>query len=234
MPDPVTEPGRWAWDDDPAELRRVVDAGGVVAIPSESSYGLAADPRNAEGVEAIYSIKSRERGKPLLVLAADLEQLAPLGVDLDWPPLRRVASLWPAPLTFVVPVTDPRRVPATAGGATLAVRIPAHERLRALLRSVDSAWTGTSANASGEPPILDPRDLAPLLESCPRPTRWIDDGVLPGGPPSTLVAWDEEEKELRVLRPGAFDPSEIPFPETPTQTSPRLRDRPGLERPTTR
>lgn len=208
-------PRRWLWDDDPAQLKRVIDAGGVVAIPSESSYGLAADPSSSDGVEAIYSIKDRDRGKPLLVLAADLEQLEPLGVDLDWPPLRRVASVWPAPLTFVVPVARPGAVPATAGGATLAVRIPAHERLRALLRSVNSAWTGTSANASGEPPILDPRRLAPLLDRSPRPTRWIDDGVLPGGPPSTLVAWDETNDELRVLRPGAFDPSAIPPSESP-------------------
>jgi tRNA A37 threonylcarbamoyladenosine synthetase subunit TsaC/SUA5/YrdC len=98
-------------------------------------------------------------------------------------------------------------VPAAAGGATLAVRVPAHERLRDLLRSVRSPWTATSANSAGEPSILHPKDLEPLLEPLLQsaPVALIDDGLLPGGPPSTLVTWDEAVGIFRVLRAGRFE-----------------------------
>lgn len=199
---------RWHWGDDPAELVAVVDAGGVVAIPSESSYGLAVDPRNRRGVEAVYRIKGRDRGKPLPVVAADAGQLLLVGVDPTAEPVRRVAACWPAALTLVAPLaTAAQDVPAAAGGATLAVRVPAHERLRDLLHSVGCPWTATSANASGDDPILHPDALEPLLRPLLGhvPTVIVDDGELPGGPPSTLVVWDEAERGFRVLRAGRHD-----------------------------
>lgn len=196
---------RWHWGDDPAELVAVLEAGGVVAIPSESSYGLAVDPRNRRGVEAVYFLKQRDRGKPLPVVAADAAQLACLGVDPDSAIVRRVAEHWPAALTLVAPLQSD--VPAAAGGATLAVRVPAHDRLRALLRSVASPWTATSANSAGEPPILHSDDLETLLSPllAKAPAAIVDDGELPGGPPSTLVVWDADAAAFRVLRAGRVD-----------------------------
>src|SRR4030095_1998211 len=72
----------WHWGDPIAPLRDLLRRGGVLAIPTESSYGLAADPRNPAGVEAIYRIKGRETGKALPVVVAGREQLAPLGIRL--------------------------------------------------------------------------------------------------------------------------------------------------------
>ena len=98
---------------DPIEpLRALLARGGVLAIPTESSYGLGADPRNPEGVEAIYRIKRRERGKPLPVVVADLAQLADLGIDPGLPILEALAACWPAPLTAVLPIARP--LPAAA------------------------------------------------------------------------------------------------------------------------
>lgn len=190
---PLWRPG------DPIEpLRALVARGGVLAIPTESSYGLGADPRNRIGVEAIYRIKEREAGKPLPVVVAGLEQLLDLGIDPGLPILEVLSACWPAPLTAVLPIARP--LPAAAGEATLAVRIPAHEGLRRLLAALGHGLTATSANRSGEAPILDPAAAAELLAGSDAAV--VDGGILPGGPPSTLVAI--EASGPVVLRTGSF------------------------------
>lgn len=200
---------RWRFGDDPAPLRQHVTAGGVLAVPTESSYGLAADARSADGVEAIYRIKERDRGKPLPVILARVEQLADLGVDPDDPAVRAIAPLWPSALTLVAAASTPPA--AGAGGATLAVRVPAHDGLRALLRDVGCAMTATSANRAGESPVLDPADLDALLDG--HPAIVVDGGVLAGGPPSTLVAPPvAPSTNWQILRHGRFDPSHLPAP----------------------
>ena len=197
---------RWRWGEPVEPLAQRLATGEVLAIPTESSYGLAVDPRNRDGVETIYRIKSRERGKPLLVLVADLDQALRLGVRADLPELEILRQVWPAPLTAVLPLAESRdedRLPARAGCATLAIRVPAHTRIRRLIRDVGCPLTATSANRAGEAPVLEPDDLEGLLRGF-RATL-IDDGPLPGGPPSTLVQWSDGQP--RILRAGAFDPA---------------------------
>ncbi|MEM1206953.1 MAG: L-threonylcarbamoyladenylate synthase [Acidobacteriota bacterium] len=212
----MAEATPWRDGDDPEPLRALVASGGVLAIPTESSYGLAADPRSADGVAGIFRLKGRPGGEALPVVIADLDQLGPLGVDLDDPVLRAVAGAWPAPLSLVVGTNRPW--PAGAGRTTLAVRIPAHPGLRRLLRTLGCALTATSANRSGAPPILDPAHLHPLLGRAPQdggedkgmPTfRIFDGGVLSGGPPSTLVLWNRSARDFQVLRPGRFATSDL-------------------------
>ena len=186
-------------------LRALLARGGILAIPTESSYGLAVDPRSSAGVEAIYRVKSRERGKPLPVVAADLAQLAALGVTLEDEGVRRAARMWPAALTVVAPIAEP--LPATAGALTLAVRIPDHVELRALLSAVGTALTATSANLSGEPPLLDPAEVADLLAA--EDAIVVDGDILSGGPPSTLVTWSGAS--WTVLRDGRFPFSSLPI-----------------------
>jgi L-threonylcarbamoyladenylate synthase len=191
----------WRWGEPLEPLRVLLARGGVLAIPTESSYGLGADPRNPAGVEAVYRIKGREAGKPLPVVVADLGQLAGLGISPDLPILERLSACWPGPLTAVLPLRRPvPALPAAAGGATLAVRIPGHERLRELLAALGHGLTATSANRSGGEPVLDPATAAELLAG--EDAMVIDDGVLPGGAPSTLVAI--EETGPVVLRTGGF------------------------------
>lgn len=192
----------WRPDDPIEPLCALLARGGVLAIPTESSYGLGADPRNPEGVEAIYRIKGRERGKPLPVVVSDVRQLRDLGIDPGLPILEALAACWPAPLTAVLPIARP--LPATAGESTLAVRIPAHEGLRRLLADLGHGLTATSANRSGGAPILDPDGAAELLAGADpgAGAAVVDGGILPGGPPSTLVAI--EASGLVVLRTGSF------------------------------
>jgi tRNA A37 threonylcarbamoyladenosine synthetase subunit TsaC/SUA5/YrdC len=126
----------------------------------------------------------------------------------------------------------PENVPAAAGGATLAVRVPAHDRLRDLLRSVRSPWTATSANSAGDPPILRPKDLESLLEPLliTAPAAVIDDGELPGGPPSTLVAWDESAGAFQVLRAGRFEMGErLPTMSPTSHTTRHTTDSNGMK-----
>ena len=191
----------WRPGEPVAPLCALLARGGMLAIPTESSYGLAVDPRSAAGVEAIYRVKARERGKPLPVVASDLEQLAALGIALDDETIRRAARLWPAALTVVAPIAQP--LPASAGESTLAVRIPDHAELRSLLPLLGTALTATSANRSGEPPLLDPAEVADLLAG--QDALVFDGGSLPGGPPSTLAKWTGTS--WNVLRAGRFPPS---------------------------
>lgn len=199
---PASEPRSAHGGPSRADLVVLLDRGGVLAIPSESSYGLGADPTSARGVAAIYRIKGRPPVKALPVVAADLAQLAALGVDIEAPIVRWAGAHWPAALTVVAPRrADAPPLPAAADTDTLAVRIPAHDGLRRLLRALGRPLTATSANRAGADPILRPAALEPLLRG--HDAAIIDHGTLPGGVPSTLVTWGDGG--LRVLRAGAFE-----------------------------
>jgi len=186
--------------DSPAEvasLARVLRRGGVAAVPTETFYGLAADPRSAEGVGRIVAIKHRDTGKPLLVLFADKRQLETLGVAAPMETLNRFLAIWPAALTVVLPLEAP--IPASGGARSLAVRMPAHRELRELLARLGPV-TGTSANRSGEPPC----DRAAAVENRlgEEIDVLVDGGPTPGGLASTLL--DATREPPVVLRPGAF------------------------------
>lgn len=195
--------GLWSWGDPVERLRETLAGGGMLAVPTESSYALAVDPRSAEGVDCIFRFKSRPGDKPLPVVVGALEHLRMLGIDIADPELRILASLWPAPLSVVLPTRRP--LPASVGSDSLAVRIPGHHRLVELLTRLQIPLTATSANRSGKAPICDPADLADRLKG------WqalvVDDGPLPGGPPSTLVASGPEG--LEVLRTGRYPVDEL-------------------------
>jgi L-threonylcarbamoyladenylate synthase len=176
-------------------------AGGVLAFPTESSYGLGVDPRDERGVEAIYRLKGRERGKALPVVAADVRQLLELGVDPDAEALAWATPRWPAALTVVLPLALP--IAASAGALTIAARIPAHAGLRGLLTELGHALTATSANASGEPPLTDPLEVGEWLAASGETFLVVDGGKTVGGPPSTLV--EVHAGEVTILRQGRAD-----------------------------
>jgi len=215
----VTPPLVWRFGEPVAPLEALLLRGGVLAVPTESSYALAADPRNPAGVAAVYRIKAREAGKPLPVVVAGPDMLAGLGIDPDLPILALLARYWPGPLTAVLPISRP--LPAAAGAGSLAVRVPGDARLRTLLRELDAGLVGltaTSANPSGGAPATEPAAAAALLTG--EDGGLVDGGPLPGGPPSTLVRWTP--RGLEVLRPGSLpaerlaallaDAKKSPFP----------------------
>ena len=180
-------------------MKSLLARGGVLAVPTESSYALAADPLDARGVELVYRIKRREAGKPLPVVVAGPEQLPRLGIDPDLPILSLLCAAWPAALSVVVPTAI--EVPAAAGTGSLAVRVPDCAPLLALLAELGHGLTATSANLAGGEPVVDPAEAARLLAGWEAAV--VNGGVLPGGPPSTLVAW-EAPGRLVVLRKGRY------------------------------
>ncbi len=189
---------RWRSGQPIGPLRELIARGGVLAIPTESSYGLAVDPENREAVNAVFAIKRRPANKPLPIVVSDMDQIHALGAWLPNSLQATLETLWPAPLTVLLPVAGD--VPAAAGSARLGFRIPSHPLLRELLAGIGRGLSATSANLSGEPPVVDPARLEGLLEG--HDAAIVDAGVLPGGQPSTIVEWSDGQ--LNVLRKGAF------------------------------
>src|SRR5215208_1728862 len=108
----------WRWGEPVAPLAACLARGGVLALPTESSYALGVDPASPQGVAAVYRIKVREADKPLPVVAAGLGQLPGLGIDPDLPILVPLSRVWPAPLAVLLPLARP--LPAAAGTGALA------------------------------------------------------------------------------------------------------------------
>jgi len=187
---------------DPEAIARaaaLVREGRVVAFPTDTLYGLAADPGQAEAVEELYRIKGRQVDQAIPLIAADLDQVRTLLGELPEAVCRLGACFWPGPLTLILPAWPGLAPNLLAGGTTVAVRVPDHPVARALARAAGGPITSTSANRSGAPPTSDPAavaaDLGPSLAGL------LDAGPSPGGPASTIV--DVRGHEPRLLRPGA-------------------------------
>jgi L-threonylcarbamoyladenylate synthase len=185
-----------------AEAARLILADETVAVPTETVYGLAADATNAEAVARIYAAKGRPSFNPLIVHVPDLaaaEALAEFGSDA-----RGLAERhWPGPLTLVLPKRGDAPLPSivTAGLATVAIRVPAHAAMQALLRATRRPLAAPSANASG---TISPTRAAHVLKSLGgHISLIIDAGPTSVGLESTIVAADEGK--LRLLRPGPID-----------------------------
>jgi L-threonylcarbamoyladenylate synthase len=150
-------------------------AGGVIAYPTEAVWGLGCDPFDAAAVRRLLRIKQRDESKGLILIAANLAQIAPL-IDTDALPherLQDVLASWPGPHTWLLPCTPP--VPAWLRGvhATLALRVSAHPPVVALCAAFDSPVVSTSANLTGSQPARDAEALDPALLA-------LLDGVLEG------------------------------------------------------
>lgn len=185
---------------DPHEIKeavssatKVVAAGGVVLIPTESHYGLGVDPRHRAAVEKVFELKGRPGGLALPVVCSDWDQVDAL-IRVPDPHRFRLARIWPAALTVVAPC---RSSVAASSTGTLAVRIPDHDGLRALLYRV-GPLTATSANRHGEPP--SPAVETALGSLSGDPDLVLDAGDLAGGPVSTLM--DLSCEEVREIRSG--------------------------------
>jgi L-threonylcarbamoyladenylate synthase len=184
---------------------RTLAAGGLVAFPTETVYGLGADAANATAVAHIYSAKGRPAFNPLIAHVPDLAAARRIG-RFDARALRLAETFWPGPLTLVVPKTDDCPVSdlATAGLDTVAIRIPAHPVAEAILRAFGGAVVAPSANISGH---VSPT-LAAHVESdlAGRIDLIIDGGPVAVGVESTIVGCFEAPM---LLRPGGLSRERI-------------------------
>jgi L-threonylcarbamoyladenylate synthase len=166
----------------------VIRAGGVVAFPTETSYGLAADPASSEAVRRIFEIKGRPEEKPLSLIAAD--EMAVRRAFAVPDSMARFAARWPAALTLVLRRLPGQKLPALRGRSTGAVRVPGFRLARRLAALSGGLITATSANLSGTPDIYSGADLRwKFAGRDALPDMLLDGGPLPECLPSTIVSW---------------------------------------------
>lgn len=174
-------------------------AGGVVAYPTDTLYGLAVDPRSEVAVERLFDVKGRDRTQAIPLIAANVEQAQRAG-RFGRDELRLAAAFWPGPLAIVVRADEALAGNVVAGDGTVAIRVPAHELARALADEFGFCLTATSANLSGQPPTASPDVVAVTLRD--RVDLLLDGGDAPGGAPSTIVAIRHDGPTL--VRAGAI------------------------------
>jgi L-threonylcarbamoyladenylate synthase len=185
-----------------AEAARLVLAGEAVAVPTETVYGLAADATNAEAVARIYAAKGRPSFNPLIVHVPDLAMAERIG-SFDDQAKMLAKKHWPGPLTLVVPLRDSAGIAGivTAGLPTIALRVPAHPAMQALLKACGRPLAAPSANASG---LISPTRASHVLASLNgRIPLVIDGGATQRGIESTIVA--ATGGRLRLLRRGPIE-----------------------------
>jgi L-threonylcarbamoyladenylate synthase len=194
-------------DDDSgrAAAVEVLRAGGLVAMPTDTVYGVGVALSAHDGLMRLFAAKGRPLDRAVVLLVADLEQAASVGVVS--PAARALAErFWPGGLTLVLEQATGAFLPAvlTAGAKTIGVRLPDHDSPRALARQLGPLPV-TSANLSGHP---DTRDAAGVLTQLGRRIDLVlDGGPARGGVPSTVV--DCSGELPRVLRPGAIPSTEL-------------------------
>jgi L-threonylcarbamoyladenylate synthase len=188
------------------QVAAVLQQGEVVAIPTETVYGLAADATNPQAILKIYAAKQRPAFNPLI---AHYPSLAAVAKDMHLPPLAQklAETLWPAPLTLLLPPRPSCRVHelARAGMPLQAVRVPAHPIAQALLQAVDFPLVAPSANLSG---LLSPVSAQHVAKSLGNRIDWIlDGGDCSEGLESTIV--DATGEYPIILRVGTITAAQI-------------------------
>ncbi|HEX4130418.1 MAG TPA: L-threonylcarbamoyladenylate synthase [Pirellulales bacterium] len=193
---------------DPTAIARaaaVLRAGGLVVFPTETVYGLGANALDVEAVAGIYRAKGRPATNPLIVhvgTIADAQRLA-----TTWPAAaeKLAERFWPGPLTIVLPKTSLVPETTTAGGATVALRMPSHPVARALLAASGVPLAAPSANTSTGISSTTAQHVLKTLND--RVDMVLDGGACPGGLESTVL--DLSGEHPRLLRPGLIGVAEL-------------------------
>jgi len=186
---------------------RLLDSGKVVAIPTDTFYGLAVDPVNLRAVEQIYEIKTRAKHKPLSLLIGDVSQAYELARDIDTAFDRLVEKFWPGPLTIVVKAGSRLPLRVTAHTGNVALRVPEAAIPRAIVAKLGLPITATSANLRGLPECTyagcvreQLGDQIPLI---------VDGGPTARSTPTTIVDLSGGGNSWMILREGAIPTHEI-------------------------
>ena len=186
---------------DPQSIVRAVEVlrgGGVIAFPTDTVYGVGAHGLLNAAVDRLYVVKGRPADKAIPLLLASADDIETVARDLSPQARALTRRFWPGALTLVLR-KQPHIPPAVSSTDTVAVRVPDHPVVRALIRALGAPLAVTSANHSGQPELLDASSIAAALGDAL-------DLILDGGPcaggPSTVV--DVSGDTLRVLRVGAI------------------------------
>ncbi len=201
--------------------RRIDDAvavlagGGVVAFPTETFYGLAADATNAAAVDRIFALKGRSFRNPIALIISREEELPQLTEEIPDVARKLMAAFWPGPLTLVFRARPDINSRLTAGTGKIGVRISSHPFAQALATGLGRPITATSANISGQPECTTAAEVRSQLgegnSTAPGGVVYIlDGGTTPGGKGSTFL--DLTSAPPAILREGAIPGSAlVPF-----------------------
>jgi L-threonylcarbamoyladenylate synthase len=182
-----------------ADAAAAIARGAIVALGTDTLYGLAVDPTNRAAIQKLFAAKGRAAGEAVPVVAADLSQVAAwFGAPPEWA-VRLGREFWPGPLAVLLPVPRAFAEEVHAGTGLVAVRVPDHAVARALAREAGVPVTATSANQSGQPPASTADEVEAALGASV--DVLLDSGPSPGGPPSTIVA--VADGRVRLVREGA-------------------------------
>lgn len=201
----------------------IIRKGGLVAMPTETVYGLAADATNDQAVAKIFEAKGRPQFNPLIIHVAGLD-MAQRYVETPALAKRLAAEFWPGPLTMVLPRKSDSEVSllVSAGLDTIAVRAPKHDIAQSLINAADRPLAAPSANRSGAISPTRPEHVKESLGE--KVDMIIDGGPCPVGLESTIIKIDGEE--VTLLRPGGLAREDIErFLGKPIKSAPR-QDKP--------
>lgn len=178
-------------------VNRIIQDGGIVAVPTETYYGLGVNPFNEQAIDRLLRLKGRADGKPILVLIGQRAQLTTLARDITPAASLLMDAFWPGPLTILFAAQPSLPHNLTADTGTVGMRLSSCGPLVELLGTV-GPLTGTSANPTGNFPAQTARQVQEALGD--GLDLIVDAGATPGGPPSTVV---DARDAVRVVREGA-------------------------------
>ncbi len=188
-----------------AAAAQILKSGGLVAIPTETVYGLAANALDEKAVRTVFEAKGRPQDNPLIVHVSDMEMIAPLVTEIPGIAKRLAEKFWPGPLTMIFNKSDIIPMATSGGLSTVAVRMPDNEAAREIIRRCGFPLAAPSANTSGKPSPTaakhvfdDMNGKIPLI---------IDAGECSVGVESTVICF--ENGKIRILRPGGITPGEL-------------------------
>jgi L-threonylcarbamoyladenylate synthase len=187
------------------EAALVVRKGGIVAIPTDTLYGLAVDPFRPDAVANVFAAKGRLTDRALPLVAADVVQVEDRIGPLPLQGRRLASRFWPGPLTLLVAAPSTLAAGIAGSDGTVGVRVPRHQVTRELCRACGVPVTATSANISGTPAPGDPDEVERMLGH--RIDMLIDAGPTAGGAPSTIV--DVSGPLIRLVRAGPIAWAEV-------------------------
>lgn len=200
----------WPWREETAgefwnEARKVLKSNGIIAVPTETFFGLAVNPFQEAALSRLFALKQRAPEKPVLLLIDGPSMLSQVVREIPEAATRLMARFWPGPLTIIFPSHPhlPRLI--TAGTGSVGVRQPRHPLTCRLITALGYPITGTSANRSGRPPLTQAAEVA--REFGDEVDLILDAGECQGGKPSTII--DASHFLPRLVRAGAIPATEL-------------------------
>jgi len=184
---------------------KIIKNGGIIAIPTETVYGLAANTFNEEAVRKIFLAKGRPSDNPLIVHIASVMDIYDIVTDFPVKAQKLAKKFWPGPLTIILPKKSVIPDIVTGGINSVAVRFPAHELAQEIIKKSGVPLVAPSANSSGSPSPTNANHVINDLDS--KIDAVLDGGSCKVGLESTVISLTEETP--RLLRPGAITPSDI-------------------------